>query len=232
MTDLNIGESDCIILAGGPSLNIHLGKYYKYLNSRFVIGTTPTLLSSIKIDCIVQEHASVEKYNSFDNKTKKHSDLLDRCFNERNGDKVSFSTGNLKISYNSLETRINNQIEKILYSRYKLRNEFNIFKFLFREFRSKELPQLSHSRSSIIVCLEIARILKKKKIIVFGFDVFNNGYYFNYSDKYVSSNCISDLDFPLNKNDSMNRGADSVCQLLHIYKRWFKFFFKIDIIIL
>lgn len=226
MTNLNIGESDCIILAGGPSLNIHLGKYYKYLNSRIVIGTTPTLLFSIKIDCIVQEHASVEKYNSFDNKTKKHSDLLDRCFNERNGDKDSFSTGNIKISYNSLETRINNQIEKILYSRYKLRNKFNIFKFLFREFRSKELPQYSHSRSPTIICLLNARILKKKKIIVFGFDVFNNGYYFNYSDKYVSSNCISDLGFPLNKNDLMNRGADSVCQLLHIYIRWFKFFFK------
>ena len=165
MTNMNIQESDCIILAAGPLLNTHLERYHNYLNSRFVIGTTPTLLSSIKIDCIVQEHASVEKYNTFDEKTKKHSDLLDRCFNERTGDKISFTTGSLILSYNSLEIKINTQIKKILYSRFKARNELNIFKFLLKEAISHNLPQLSHSRSSLIVCLRLLDYLERIKLL-------------------------------------------------------------------
>lgn len=225
-----MGKS-CTILAAGPNLNVHSEKYCDYIDNNFTIATTPLILSNMKIDLQFYECANKVKLESYETIEKHYNILLSSYFNGIDAFKLMLQTGTLEIIQNTLPINIWNIVKPIYYSKFRFRNYLNLFSFFMISRLSSKIL-LSHSRSSLTTCLELGRILGFKDIKVLGYDIFQKGYYFNYSNKLLKDELEKSDIYPVYNDDINRRSSYNLDIQIKNYIYFYKVLFNIDVSIL
>lgn len=218
----------CIILAAGSNLNDHIDKYYDDLNNSFIIATSPLILSNLKINLQFYECANNDKLESYENIDKEYNKLLSFYFDKIDSFKLMLQTGSLEIIQNTLPINISNIVKPIYFSKYHYRNYLNLFSFLMISKLSSKI-QLSHSRSSLTTCLELGRVLGYRDIKILGYDIFQKGYYFNYSNKLLKDVLKNSDIYPIYDDDINRRSSYNVDVQIKNYIFFYKLLFNIDV---
>lgn len=223
--------NNCTVIAAGPILNDHIDKYHDYIDNSFTIATSPLILSNLKIDLQFYECADKIKFESYGNLEKNYNKLLSSYFNKVDAFKVMLQTGTLEIIQNTLPINIWSIAQPIYFSKLKYRNYFNLLLFfIISKLSSKIL--LSHSRSSLTTCLELGRILGYKDIKILGYDIFQKGYYFNYSNKLLKDELRKSDIYPIYDDDINRRNSYNLDLQIRNYIYFYKLLFNIDVSIL
>ena len=140
-------------------------------------------------------------------------------------------TGTLEITQNTLPINIWNIVKPIYFSRLKYRNYLNLFSFLMISKLSSKIL-LSHSRSSLTTCLELGRVLGYRDIKILGYDIFQKGYYYNYSNKLLKDELKNSDIYPIYDDDINRRSSYNLDIQIKNYIYLYKLLFNIDVSIL
>lgn len=220
MIKLRSEEKVAIVYGGGPDLEdglLYLRSVENFANvKRFVIGTSPILVSNLATDLVVVEVGDEKKIGQLEPGWRKYANHIKQLAHGGSARKLFvLQTGSLNIVKNDCNylSGVSNVVS-IYSSRFYLKTIMTCMGLLIkRNFSKKDF--IIHSRSSITVALDIAVVMKFKKIIILGFSPEKSGYYFDRSPSLVGRKCPLP---PLSESKDIDRNPRYLRRFMNAYR--------------